>query len=327
TIVEVPKELPKVSMVNTSLKKLKHHLAGFYMLVLSLKEKVLVITVLNDALRKLKGKALADDVVTSHSIAPEMLNVDVEPLNPRLLNNRSASFDYLKHTQEEAASLREIVKQGKSQNPLNAYLDYPFSNKPALSSTGVKSSTRASGSQHSGNTKKDKIQQPPSSTQKNKVEAHPRIVKTSLKNKNHTVEPKGIAFVQHSKLNANSELRCVKCNGCMFFDNHDLCVLDFINNMNARVKSKSVKKNSKRKVWKPTEKVFTNIRYTWRPTSRTFNIVENACPLTRITTTTEVPYKKPIDVETDTPKPVVTLVYLRKPRNLNLLILLANLRL
>ncbi|GJV43279.1 zinc finger, CCHC-type containing protein, partial [Tanacetum coccineum] len=27
--VEVPKELPKVSMVNTSLKKLKHHLGGF----------------------------------------------------------------------------------------------------------------------------------------------------------------------------------------------------------------------------------------------------------------------------------------------------------
>ncbi|GKF80446.1 hypothetical protein Tco_0239048, partial [Tanacetum coccineum] len=29
TKVEVPKELPKVSMVNTSLKKLKQHLAGF----------------------------------------------------------------------------------------------------------------------------------------------------------------------------------------------------------------------------------------------------------------------------------------------------------
>ncbi|GJW27209.1 hypothetical protein Tco_0041020 [Tanacetum coccineum] len=28
TKVEVPKELPKVNMVNTSLKKLKHHLAG-----------------------------------------------------------------------------------------------------------------------------------------------------------------------------------------------------------------------------------------------------------------------------------------------------------
>ncbi|GJU83526.1 hypothetical protein Tco_1285891 [Tanacetum coccineum] len=33
TKVEIPKELPKVSMVNTSLKKLKHHLAGFNMVV------------------------------------------------------------------------------------------------------------------------------------------------------------------------------------------------------------------------------------------------------------------------------------------------------
>ncbi|GKD64349.1 hypothetical protein Tco_1306457, partial [Tanacetum coccineum] len=33
TIVEIPKELPKVSMVNTSLKKLKHHLAGFDLVV------------------------------------------------------------------------------------------------------------------------------------------------------------------------------------------------------------------------------------------------------------------------------------------------------
>nr|GEU36773.1 hypothetical protein [Tanacetum cinerariifolium] len=44
---------------------------------------------LKDTLRKLKGKDLADDVVTSHSIDPEMLNVDVESLNPRLLNNRA----------------------------------------------------------------------------------------------------------------------------------------------------------------------------------------------------------------------------------------------
>ncbi|GKF07339.1 hypothetical protein Tco_0041563, partial [Tanacetum coccineum] len=34
TVVEVPKELPKVSMVNTSLKKLKHHLAGFNVVVI-----------------------------------------------------------------------------------------------------------------------------------------------------------------------------------------------------------------------------------------------------------------------------------------------------
>ncbi|GJY13405.1 retrovirus-related pol polyprotein from transposon TNT 1-94 [Tanacetum coccineum] len=141
-----------------------------------------------------------------------------------------------------------------------------------LSSTGVKPSTSASGSQPSSNTKKDKIQQTPSSTQKNKVEAHPRTVKSSLKNKKCVFESKGTANVQHSKLNANSELLCVKC------------------------------------------KVFTKIGYTWRPTGRTFTIVGNTCPLTRITTTTEVPLRKPNALENDTPKPVVTLVYSRKPK-------------
>ncbi|GJV26669.1 integrase, catalytic region, zinc finger, CCHC-type containing protein [Tanacetum coccineum] len=183
-----------------------------------------------------------------------------------------------------------------------------------LSSTGVKTSISASRSQPSGNTKKDKIQQTPSSTQKNKVEAHPRIVKSSLKNKNNVVKPKGTANMQHSKLNANSEPLCVKCNGCMLSDNHDLCVLDFINDVNARTKSKSIKKSSNRKVWKPTGKVFTNIGYTWRPTGQTLTIVGNACPLTKITTTAKVPLRKPSALESDTPKPVVTLVYSRKPR-------------
>ncbi|GKA12151.1 retrovirus-related pol polyprotein from transposon TNT 1-94, partial [Tanacetum coccineum] len=118
----------------------------------------------------------------------------------------------------------------------------------------------------------------------------------------------------HPKLNANYELKCVKCNGCMLYDNHDLCVLDFINNVNARNKSKSVKKSLKKKLWKPTGKVFINIRYKWRPIGRTFTIVGNTCPLTRITTTTDVPLRKPTALESDTPKPVVTLVYSRKPR-------------
>ncbi|GJV40779.1 hypothetical protein Tco_1419219 [Tanacetum coccineum] len=166
-----------------------------------------------------------------------------------------------------------------------------------LSSTGVKPSTSASGSQPSGNTKKDKIQQTPSSTQKNKVEAHPRKVKSSLKNKDCVVAPKGTANVQHSKLNANSELKCVKCNGCMLFDNQDLCVLDFINNVNAH-----------------------------RPIGQTFTIVGNLCPLTRITTTTKVPLRKPTALNNETPKPVITLVYSRKPRKSKTNNLLANLR-
>ncbi|GJZ71295.1 retrovirus-related pol polyprotein from transposon TNT 1-94 [Tanacetum coccineum] len=340
----------------------------------SLQEKALAITALKDELRKLKGKALVDNNVSNHPSDPELHQVNVEPITPKLLNKRTAHSAYIKHSQEEAAVLRDLVDHIKANYPLDPLLESACkytkliqemlskisktcpsinssgeqlvavtpmnkvkrvrftepvtssrntktahtsnlaSNKPMLSSTGVKQSTSASGSQPSGNTKKDKIQQTPSSTLKNKVEAHPRKVKSSLKNKDCVVAPKGTAHVQHSKLNANYELKCVKCNGCMLSDNHDLCVLDFINNVNARAKSRSVKKNSKRKVWKPTGKVFTNIGYIWRPTGRTFTIVGNACPLTRITTTTEVPLRKSSALDNKTPKPVVTLVYSRKPR-------------
>nr|GEW79454.1 hypothetical protein [Tanacetum cinerariifolium] len=148
TKVEIPKVLPKFSMVNTSLKKLKHRLAAFDVVVKErTTEKDLIIIVLKNDLRKLKEKALVDEDVTSHSISLEMLKVDVEPLAPKLLNNMTTHSNHLRHTQEQAAILREVVEEGKSQNPLR-----------------VKPSTSASGSQPSGNTKKDKIQRPPSST-------------------------------------------------------------------------------------------------------------------------------------------------------------------
>nr|GEV44946.1 reverse transcriptase domain-containing protein [Tanacetum cinerariifolium] len=102
------------------------------------------------------------------------------------------------------------------------------------------------------------------------------------------VVEQGTASVQHSKVNVNFELICVKCNGCMLFDNHNLCTLNVMNNVHARPKSKFVKKTSKRKVWKPTGMVFTKTGYTWRPTGQNFTIVINAFPLTRITTTTKV---------------------------------------
>ncbi|GJV06083.1 hypothetical protein Tco_1343739 [Tanacetum coccineum] len=110
---------------------------------------------------------------------------------------------------------------------------------------GVRPSTSASESQPSGNTKKDKIQQTQSSTQKNKVEAHPRTVKSSMRNKKLLVEPKEI---QCAAFQAYCELLT------------PLCV----------------------SVW--------------------------------ITPTDEVRLGKPTALESDTPKPVVTLVYLRKPK-------------
>nr|GFB43788.1 hypothetical protein [Tanacetum cinerariifolium] len=158
--------------------------------------------------------------VTTHTIALEMLKIDVEPIAPSLLKNMTSHSNYLRLTQEQAAILKEVVEQGKSQNPLNDSLDSAckytkriqelliiirqtcpslnnssdklvaitpknkdkrvrftetitssgnintqtdslsnlVSNKHTLSSTGVKPSTSASGSQPSSNTKKDKFQ-------------------------------------------------------------------------------------------------------------------------------------------------------------------------
>ncbi|GJU65318.1 hypothetical protein Tco_1247153 [Tanacetum coccineum] len=90
----------------------------------------------------------------------------------------------------------------------------------------------------------------------------------------------------------------------------NMCVSNSMNDVKFRAKPK--KKKSKREIWKPTGKVFTKMGYIWRPTGRTFTIVGNACPLTRITTTNEVPSRKPIVLESESPKPVVNLVYLRK---------------
>nr|GEU93929.1 putative reverse transcriptase domain-containing protein [Tanacetum cinerariifolium] len=69
---------------------------------------------------------------------------------------------------------------------------------------------------------------------------------------------------------------------------HELCFFEFVSNMNASSKSKSIKKAKRKEEWKLTRKVFTKIGYNWRPTERTFTLVGNACPLTRITATNKV---------------------------------------
>ncbi|GKA29920.1 retrovirus-related pol polyprotein from transposon TNT 1-94 [Tanacetum coccineum] len=118
-----------------------------------------------------------------------------------------------------------------------------------------------------------------------------------------------LRLCNNSKKHDNYDYVCINGDDCMSSDN--LCVSNSMNDMKFHAKPK--KKKSKREIWKPTGKVFTKMGYIWRPTSQTFTIVGNACPLTRITTTNEVPSRKPIVLESESPKPVVNLVYSRKP--------------
>ncbi|GKA22981.1 hypothetical protein Tco_0708943 [Tanacetum coccineum] len=89
----------------------------------SLQEKVLVITAFKDDLRKIKGKSLVDNNVTKHPSDPEMLKIDVEPITPKLLNKQTTHSTYIKHTQEEATVLRDLVDHVKSKYPLDQSLE------------------------------------------------------------------------------------------------------------------------------------------------------------------------------------------------------------
>ncbi|GJX32493.1 retrovirus-related pol polyprotein from transposon TNT 1-94 [Tanacetum coccineum] len=310
-----------------------------------IQDKVFVITSLKKDLQKLKGKEIVDcaaQIPIATTIVLGMFKLDLDPLAPRLLQNRDAYIDYLKHTQEQDNILWGIVKQAKAKQPLDNALDFACkhanefrcywymleiralkrlnlvesnitsdSNTPVLSSTGLKCSTSTCRSKPTGNKKNDRISQPSSSNIKNKVEAQPRKVNK----KNHVVEPICDANVKHTMLNANSQLICVKCKQCMFDANHDVCFLEFVNDVNKRAKSKSKsKQNQLPNIWKPTCHVFTEVGFKWKPTRRVFTLVGNAYPLTRITPIKVMPIKESTPHSVETQKPELK-VYSRRPKH------------
>nr|GFA43784.1 integrase, catalytic region, zinc finger, CCHC-type, peptidase aspartic, catalytic [Tanacetum cinerariifolium] len=341
-------------------------------------EKVLVITSLKEQLNKLKGKAILTKAVSLNPIDPELLKVDVAQLVPKLRKNRTAHTDYIRHTQEEVATLREIIESERLLSPLNTSLDYACkytrriqellmilqqtcpcltdlgtklvavtpknknkhirpteqitksgkttvttppsanldSNTLVLSFTGVILVSSASGSMSQDNTKKNKIRRTQRKDKKNKIEDHLRNVKSSL-NKKSVVNSKATSSLINYVSNVNFDLKCASCNGCLFFDNHDACVVAYIKSVNASIKSKSDKTPVKRKVWQPTGNVFKTVGHIWKPTRRIFTLVGNVCLLTRIATPTIVPPREPIPIVNSTDKPVVTLVYSRTTKAAN----------
>nr|GFC97285.1 hypothetical protein [Tanacetum cinerariifolium] len=106
------------------------------------------------------------------------------------------------------------------------------SNTPVLSSTGVALVSSARGSQSQDNTKKNRIRRTYKKAKETKLEDHPRNVKSSL-NKASVVDSRATSSVIKSVSNVNSNLKCATCNGCLFSDNHDACVVEYINSVNA----------------------------------------------------------------------------------------------
>ncbi|GKB06472.1 integrase, catalytic region, zinc finger, CCHC-type containing protein [Tanacetum coccineum] len=185
-------------------------------------------------------------------------------------------------------------------------------NVPVIHSTGVNTSTEASGSKPRSNTKKNRTM-PAKSENKKKVEDHPRTnnsVWTKVNRVDSSISSK------HFVINLNSEYVCKTCNTCLNSASHEICVVNILNSVNASPtvkivlnKGKQIWKpkgklsdnslNKTKQVWKATGKLFANVGYQWRtigkkvalgklnygyqwrPTGKKFALGE-LCPLTKL---------------------------------------------
>ncbi|GKB72571.1 hypothetical protein Tco_0933983, partial [Tanacetum coccineum] len=78
-------------------------------------------------IESLKGKNVVEKDVRMNNpnvIAPEIFKLDLAPLAPKLLNNRDAPIDYIKHSREHDETLWEIVEHARALRPLDSDLDY-----------------------------------------------------------------------------------------------------------------------------------------------------------------------------------------------------------
>ncbi|GJT90284.1 retrovirus-related pol polyprotein from transposon TNT 1-94 [Tanacetum coccineum] len=102
-------------------------------------------------------------------------------------------------------------------------------NVPVIHSTGVNTSTEASGSKPRSNTKKNRIL-PAKSENKKKVEDHPRTNKsvwTKVNRVDSSISSKRVV------INSNSESVCKTCNKCLNSANHEMCVVNILSSVNA----------------------------------------------------------------------------------------------
>nr|GEU75560.1 hypothetical protein [Tanacetum cinerariifolium] len=114
---KVKQDIDEIETINI---ELEHNLKA------QIQEKVFANTTLKNKLRKLKGKTVIDSVVSkphATTIAPGMFKLDLEPLALKVLKNKDAHLNYIKHFREHADTLREIVKSARALSPLDSNLD------------------------------------------------------------------------------------------------------------------------------------------------------------------------------------------------------------
>ncbi|GKA12562.1 retrovirus-related pol polyprotein from transposon TNT 1-94 [Tanacetum coccineum] len=220
-----------------------------------LKAKNVSIEKLKEHIANIKGMNVVESVqngYNSNVVTLKVYKLDLQPLSSLVKHNWNAHVDYLKHTQENANTLHEIIKHARELRLLDSDLDFTYKFVTLIQELLVYGSATCPNS-----------------------------------------KPVSKKLVAVTPINMDRK------------------VSDYLNDVNARVKSKSMKsistKSKKKEMWKPTGKVYTKVGYIWKPIGWTFTIVGNTCPLTRIISTKVVPPRKSIST---TPVVQIVLLYL-----------------
>ncbi|GJU52107.1 retrovirus-related pol polyprotein from transposon TNT 1-94 [Tanacetum coccineum] len=117
------KELIKSMRENNKEKNVNRDISKLETINEELKNSVAKLLYENERLWKEIVENVAQ-IPTATTIVPDIFKLDLDPLAPKLLKNRDALIDYLKHTQEQADILQGIVKQAKAKQPLDNALDF-----------------------------------------------------------------------------------------------------------------------------------------------------------------------------------------------------------
>nr|GEU37374.1 reverse transcriptase domain-containing protein [Tanacetum cinerariifolium] len=94
-----------------------------------LQAKNTTINNLKNHIQELKGKSMADcsESVIKLKLIPQVgYKLDLEPLSSKIKNKREAHVDYNRITKENADTLRDIVEQATTSNPLDNVLAYAY---------------------------------------------------------------------------------------------------------------------------------------------------------------------------------------------------------
>ncbi|GJU31112.1 hypothetical protein Tco_1174701 [Tanacetum coccineum] len=85
-----------------------------------------LLTQIEDLKAQLEGnlKVATRSSVKTKVLAPGMYAIDVEPIPPRLKNNRNAHLTYINHLKESVETVREIVEEARVVKPLDNALNY-----------------------------------------------------------------------------------------------------------------------------------------------------------------------------------------------------------